>query len=321
MNGLPISYYNLRRAFFFFKILFVLSFFVVAGGNIYNAVFKKTIEVSESGHILKDGFVLFTDRTEYINILKNYKYDAGTKIKFHIMAKGESYWDVAVRNGITVETLIAANPFITSLLAEENIEIAIPEKNGVLLPCDDFLDAYRMKKLLSVRPKGNFKHSIFELFALDDIRFAFYEGVRPIIVNNYIEGLYGIKQSFNKPVDKGNFGSMFGMRSDPFTGMMAFHQGLDITGSIGMEIHPINEGIVSFAGWRDGLGLAVIVMHKEGYISTYAHCSQLISKPGDHVTKKDVIALLGNTGRSTGPHVHVEIERHGKLYNPLYFIW
>jgi murein DD-endopeptidase MepM/ murein hydrolase activator NlpD len=62
-------------------------------------------------------------------------------------------------------------------------------------------------------------------------------------------------------------------------------------------------------------------MHKEGYISTYAHCSQLISKPGDHVTKKDIIALLGNTGRSTGPHVHVEIERHGKLYNPLYFIW
>ena len=85
MNGLPISYYNLRRAFFFFKILFVLSFFVVAGGNIYNAVFKKTIEVSESGHILKDGFVLFTDRTEYIKILKNYKYDAGTKIKFHVI--------------------------------------------------------------------------------------------------------------------------------------------------------------------------------------------------------------------------------------------
>lgn len=320
MNGLPISYYNLRKVFFVLKIVLVLSLFVFIGGNIINLATNPRVRVKDGSYIVKSGVPLFTDGKEYIRILKSYPHSAGVKLKFHRMGPGESYWDAAFRNGITVETLLAANPFITSLLAEEGVEIVLPADNGVLTVCRSVFDAWGMEKLTGATAQGKYARGIFELFASDDIRFAFYPKVRPAIVNNNIEGLYSLKRSFDTPC-YGSFGSLFGMRPDPFTGAPSFHQGLDILGGFGNKIRPIQDGIVSYAGWRDGYGNCVMIMHRDGYISLYGHCERLLVKQGEFVTKKTAIGIVGNTGRSTGPHVHLEIERHGRIYNPLYFIW
>ena len=320
MNGLPFTYYSLRKFFFFSKIIIVLATFTFVGGNVYNVFFRPKVNIDKSAYYFKEGFVLFSDGKKYINMLKNYHPNLGVKVHFHTMKPNESFWDVAVANGITVETLLAANPFLKSLLSEDGIEIVIPSENGVLLGCTNFTQALKMEDKLNIKPMGDYVHNIFEVFAMDDIRFAFFKNAKPAIVNNYIEGLYFIKHSFSQPV-KGSFASFFGMRRDPFTHLPSFHSGLDILGGFGTKIKPIQDGIVSYSAWRNGYGNCVAVMHKDGYISLYAHCDALLVQVGDFVTKSTPIAILGNTGRSTGPHLHLEIERHGKLYNPLYFVW
>ena len=102
---------------------------------------------------------------------------------------------------------------------------------------------------------------------------------------------------------------------------MAFHNGVDIMCSYNTPLHPTRDGMVVFAGWRDGYGKMVVIQHDDGYGSLYAHCSSLKVSEGDWVTVRDTIALAGSTGRSTGSHLHFTLWRHGIIINPLLVIW
>lgn len=110
------------------------------------------------------------------------------------------------------------------------------------------------------------------------------------------------------PVDGGVLTSSPGLRLDPFgSGKMTMHNGWDIAVPAGTPVHPTQEGTVYFAGQYKGYGNLVAIEHGKGYITLYGHNSELLVKPGMYVTPKTVIALSGNTGRSTGPHVHYEV--------------
>ncbi len=112
------------------------------------------------------------------------------------------------------------------------------------------------------------------------------------------------------PVDGGVLTSSPGLRLDPFgSGRMIMHNGWDIAVPSGTPVHPTQEGTVYFAGPYKGYGNLVAVEHGKGYISLYGHNAEILVKPGMFVTPKTVIALSGNTGRSTGPHVHYEVRR------------
>jgi murein DD-endopeptidase MepM/ murein hydrolase activator NlpD len=100
------------------------------------------------------------------------------------------------------------------------------------------------------------------------------------------------------------------MRLDPFgSGRMTMHNGWDIAVPTGTPVHPTQEGTVYFAGEYKGYGKLVAVEHGKGYISLYGHNSEVLVKPGMLVTPDTVIALSGNSGRSTGPHVHYEVRQ------------
>lgn len=117
------------------------------------------------------------------------------------------------------------------------------------------------------------------------------------------------------PVDGGVLTSGPGMRLDPFgSGRMLMHNGWDIAVPVGTPVHPTQEGTVYFAGEYKGYGKLVAIEHGKGYISLYGHNSELLVKPGMPVTPKTVIALSGNSGRSTGPHVHYEIRQLPAAY-------
>ncbi|HZV81794.1 MAG TPA: M23 family metallopeptidase [Geobacteraceae bacterium] len=117
------------------------------------------------------------------------------------------------------------------------------------------------------------------------------------------------------PVDGGVLTSSPGPRLDPFgSGRMIMHNGWDIAVPSGTQVHPTQEGTVYFAGQYRGYGNLVAVEHGKGYISLYGHNSEILVKPGMYVTPKTVIALSGNTGRSTGPHVHYEVRRLPSSY-------
>lgn len=112
----------------------------------------------------------------------------------------------------------------------------------------------------------------------------------------------------------------FGRRKDPFTKRLANHRGLDISARRGTPVRAPADGIVVFAGRNGGLGHTVRLSHEFGFTTVYGHLDKILVQPGDEVHRGDEIGLLGNTGRSTGPHLHYEVHVDGKPVNPLYYI-
>ncbi len=123
-----------------------------------------------------------------------------------------------------------------------------------------------------------------------------------------------------RPVSKGWISSPYGKRKDPFTGKKAFHHGVDIAGKKGSEVFAVAAGVVTEARKKSGYGYLVEIRHADGYITRYAHNSEIRVKTGDLVDKGQVIGLMGSSGRSTGPHVHFEIVRNGKSINPAKYL-
>lgn len=111
--------------------------------------------------------------------------------------------------------------------------------------------------------------------------------------------------------------SMFGHRSDPFDGHATFHKGIDIGVPTGTPVQALRDGRVVHAGTFGTGGNVVIVDHGDGLQTRYAHCSELHVEVGQVVRQGDVIAASGSTGRSTGPHLHVEVRRDGVAEDPL----
>ena len=124
-----------------------------------------------------------------------------------------------------------------------------------------------------------------------------------------------------RPLEKGWISSRFGRRPDPFTGQLTFHAGIDFTtGRAGTEINTVAAGVVTWAGPRSDYGLMVEVNHGNGFTTRYAHSEKLLVEVGDIVMKGQNIALVGSTGRSTGPHVHFEVYKNGRVVDPASYI-
>lgn len=119
-----------------------------------------------------------------------------------------------------------------------------------------------------------------------------------------------------QPVSGSRLGSSFGNRIDPFNGAIAFHAGLDFQAPVGTEIRAAGGGRVKRAAWANDLGYLIEIEHGNGLMSRYAHTSKMYVKMGDLVAPGQLIALVGSTGRSTGPHLHFEVLHDGKFVNP-----
>ena len=123
-----------------------------------------------------------------------------------------------------------------------------------------------------------------------------------------------------RPVLSGWLSSAYGSRNDPFTGKRAWHQGVGFAGAEGDHIIAVASGVVSWSGERRGYGTLVEIAHGDGLITRYAHNRENRVEVGDLVRQGDVIALMGNSGRSTGPHVHFEIFKHGRAVDPSSYV-
>ena len=122
------------------------------------------------------------------------------------------------------------------------------------------------------------------------------------------------------PVRKGWISSRYGERNDPFTGERVQHRGLDFAGIKGSEVLSVASGVVIWAASRSGYGNMVEIDHGNGYQTRFAHNEKLSVEVGDHVTAGQVIALMGDTGRASAPHVHFEVLQNGTRINPSKFV-
>ncbi|MEC7988163.1 MAG: M23 family metallopeptidase [Myxococcota bacterium] len=116
---------------------------------------------------------------------------------------------------------------------------------------------------------------------------------------------------------QGRLSSKFGPRVHPISKKKKMHKGIDLAAARGTPIRAIHKGTVSFAGERGGLGNLVIIDHGKNIQSYYAHCHELKVKTGQRVDHKTIIATVGSTGYSTGPHLHLEIRKNGTPIDPL----
>jgi len=123
-----------------------------------------------------------------------------------------------------------------------------------------------------------------------------------------------------KPIIKGWTSSYYGKRTDPFTGKLAMHKGMDFAGKEGSKIIAVAGGIVTWAGDRYGYGKLVEINHGNGYTTRYGHNAKLLVEVGDNVEKGQAISKMGSTGRSTGPHVHFEVLKNDRQVNPAKFV-
>jgi hypothetical protein len=122
------------------------------------------------------------------------------------------------------------------------------------------------------------------------------------------------------PVVGGWISSRFGYRSDPFHGRGAFHAGVDFAAPPGTKVIATGPGVVSFSGYKQGYGNVVEITHPTGFLTRYGHNARNLAREGQTVQKGEPIAVIGSTGRSTGVHVHFEVERDGKTVNPTQYL-
>ncbi|MGL1957981.1 MAG: M23 family metallopeptidase [Colwellia sp.] len=130
--------------------------------------------------------------------------------------------------------------------------------------------------------------------------------------NSYLSG---------RPITKGWLSSYYGVRKDPFNGRPAMHKGIDFAGKEDAPIIATASGVVSWSGKRYGYGNLIEINHGDGIKTRYGHNKELLVEVGDVVDKGQVIAKMGSTGRSTGPHVHYEILRNNTQINPIKFVY
>ncbi len=142
------------------------------------------------------------------------------------------------------------------------------------------------------------------------------------ILDQVLLGIYNDKgaRPAGAPIVKGWMSSPFGERVDPISGKKAWHEGMDFAGAKGSEVIAVANGVVVFAGYRDGYGQMVEISHGKDLRTRYGHHEEVLVHAGQSVKRGDVIALMGSSGRSTGPHVHFEVVKEGRPVNPARYV-
>jgi len=275
-----------------------------------------------------------------IEELKNYILSGGEEVKTHVVEVGESLWTIAKIYDVSVDELIEANSDKDpeKLQIGDEIKLTIPKSLITVVTVEEVeytadvdydvkveYDKNMYKTESKVKIKGEkgqnkylakvTKHNGTTV----DKEILKEEVIKKPVNQLVVKGTKELPKTaatgiFLVPT-RGRLTSRYGMRS----GRM--HYGLDIAASVGTPIKAADGGKVVYAGWKGSYGYMVEINHGNGYVTRYAHCSSINVKVGQRVYKGQVIAKVGNTGRSTGPHLHFEVLKNGRNVNPAGYIY
>jgi murein DD-endopeptidase MepM/ murein hydrolase activator NlpD len=189
------------------------------------------------------------------------------------------------------------------------------KKSNQKLKLDNLLPANRGGPLVNDRPmtEPDLQAAILELTQAVDARDESLSSIEAKILQQSV--LKDMLPNSN-PINAAFNSSSYGWRIDPFNGSKAFHEGLDFTANMGTPIRAAADGIVSATEQGGAYGKLVKIEHGAGLETRYAHTSKILVKVGERVTKGQIVAEVGSTGRSTGPHLHYEIRLNGASLDP-----
>lgn len=232
-------------------------------------------------------------------------------VNVHKLARGENLQKVAKKFGVSVDTIRGANNLTTDSVLKEGMVLKVPNKDGLILKMQkggELVSIARRYKvsLKKIIEENNLKNPDF--VAANTV--LFIPDAKPL--NTFSGFLWPAGLKF---VTCG-----YGWRRNPWDPSASeFHPGLDIRSNFQM-VRASKYGQITYTGWLGGYGKTVVIAHPGGWKTVYAHLSRIIVRPGQYVKQGQTIAASGNTGRSTGAHLHFEILKDGRNINPyIYF--
>lgn len=211
----------------------------------------------------------------------------------YTIKNSDTIFSVSARFNLTYDTIATLNGIENQLFFESQKSLVLPSCQGIFSRSPNERDA-----CIEVNIGGG--------------KLYFYPGK----TFTGKERLNFLVTPFSSPLKNSAITSEFGYRENPFTGNREFHSGLDMKASDGTRIFAPYKGVINNIGYSDFYGNYLIILHPNGYSTHYYHLSKINNKIGESVEKGDFIALTGNTGKSTGPHLHFEIHSNGDPINP-----
>ena len=262
--------------------------------------------------------------------------------KIYVVESGDTIGLVAQKNGLSVDELLEMN---SSTLENENsmlhvgdeLKVTSPEPELSILKTEekyfaDYYDAevqyidnddwYTTEQKVLQEPEKGYRKMIADITYKNDEQVrvdVVYENIVKEAIPKIVERGTKTPPTYIYPVS-GRVSSSFGRRKAPKKGASTYHKGMDFAVPTGTAIRATSGGVVTKAGWGSGYGYVVYIKHPDGKESRYGHCSKVLVKAGQSVKQGEKIALSGNTGISTGPHLHFEILVGGSQVNPLKYL-
>lgn len=238
--------------------------------------------------------------------------DQGLFYTVYRVVKGDTISEIASNYGVTTDSIVTFNGITNARTLSIGKYLKVPSLNGILYSAKEGdtaaslaaaygISADRIKELNNLGDEAVAKDR--KLF-LPDARLSSW-------VLREISG-----DLFSWPV-RGWVTSWYGWRKDPFSGSRSFHTGIDIGASRGTSVRAAMEGVVSATGYSATSGNYVVLRHHAGYTSMYGHLDKILVSPRQSVSQSTVIGLVGNTGYSTGAHLHFTVSKNGRTLNPM----
>ena len=296
-------------------------------------------------------------RTRQMRVASTKEKVEPIKTKSYVVAQGDSLWSIANTQGVELDTIIGSNKFKTSARLRPGAILRIPNQEGIFYvmkkdeKIEDVSKRYgvKMSKIRAVNTTLN----VANLKTGDEV---FLPGARPdgLVEQKEAPKVAEVKKStpapktVKQPVKQaakvepktekpqrgevavkrsgfrwplmGRINSPFGWRQHPITRRKDFHTGIDIKGNRGDPIKAAGTGKVVYSGWMGGYGKVIVIEHSNGQSTLYAHCQTLLAGKGTNVSSGSLIAKVGTTGRSTGPHLHFEVRNGSSPVNPMKYL-
>lgn len=254
---------------------------------------------------VREGIVTIKSRRnpEDLPVLTFYKYN---------VARTDNFWKLLARTSLDIDTLMTVNGLSSPRDIHQKKVIFFPNLRGII---------FNNKKLLTIEQLAKkFQVGMSYIKKINGI-----EKTRQYLfipcgkVTNLERSLF-LGTGFASPIFTGRKSSGFGRRIDPINKKVAFHSGMDIACRVGTPVKAARRGQVVFTGTRGGYGKLIILKHTHDYYSYYGHLSRIKVKEGSVIERGSQIGLSGNTGRTTGPHLHFEVRKRSKPVNPGFFL-
>ena len=280
-------------------------------------------EVTSTQNLI-EGSIL-KERGEEFTKFNSAKFDIPIKkptlsIETYLVRRNENLWKIAQDNGLEAFTLLSVNKLRNGNLIRPGQSIKVPNQRGILhkVVKDESLEE------IAIRYQASIKKIIESNGMLDPD--TIYAGTELFIPGAKLNESFRkklipppYKPKFLMPVS-GRLTSGFGYRIHPILKKRRMHKGIDISSRYGSNVKAAVGGFVTYSGQMGNYGNLVVIDHQNGFETRYAHNSRLKVKKGDRVHQGQTVALVGNTGRSNGTHLHFEIWKNGEAIDPIHYL-